>query len=179
MYSDHITFLISHCILISVGRGVASSQGWNILVIIIIMWQGLLSAVCVQIMSKSNIQSDILREDRKSLQYCLVLVIVCVQIFSPRNWEQIATLVKHWIWLESDSFLVWRDYTRIRVDPRISNRFHRYNSFLTKLLSQSLSFYTAYFLFNQEREREERNLIDKTWWCRWMILFSLKLNVCP
>ena len=31
-----IIFLISHCISISVGRGVASGQGWNILVIIII-----------------------------------------------------------------------------------------------------------------------------------------------
>ena len=31
-----IIFSISHCISISVGRGVASGQGWNILVIIII-----------------------------------------------------------------------------------------------------------------------------------------------
>ena len=142
------------------------------------MWQGLLSAACVLIMS-NPISSPTYWGRIRRVCSIVELLQLCVQIFSPRNWGQIVTLVKHWIWLESDSFLVWRDYTRIRVDPRISNRFHRYNSFLTKLLSQSLSFYTAYFLFNQEREREERNLIDKTWWCRWMILFSLKLNVCP
>ena len=56
----------------------------------------------------------------------VLLLQLAVQIFSPSNWGQIGTLAGHWIWLESDSYRVWGDWTIVEVDPRISNDLKNY-----------------------------------------------------
>ena len=62
------------------------------------MWQGLLSAVCVLIMS-NQISSPTYWGRIGRVCSIVELLQLCVQIFSPRNWGQIVTLVKYWIWL--------------------------------------------------------------------------------
>ena len=78
------------------------------------------AAVCVICSdnSKYDYQSDILRMIGR---VCSVIVMLqsadfCVQIINPSNWGQIWTPAKHWIWLESDSFLLWEHRPRVKPD---------------------------------------------------------------